>query len=208
MLNRLLARQFACPYGLAGRWLLGPLLDAIDAPMMDGALAALEVRPGDRVLDLGFGGGRLARALLAAGAKVIGVDRSAEMVARARARHAAALRAGQAIFLEGEAARLPLAGAAVDKAACANVLYFVPALPPVVAELRRVLVPGGRLVLAFQTAAQVRAWPGHVHGFAAHEVASVGKALVAGGFAVAEQRLCRSRLVGDWCRLVALRASA
>lgn len=209
MLDRFLAGQFARPHGPAGRLLLGPLLDRIGAPMMEGAFRALDVRSGERVLDLGFGGGLLVRRLLAAHARVVGVDRSAAMVARARRRHLDAIREGRALFLEGDARALPLGDSAVAKAASANVIYFWPELAPVFAELRRVMVPGGRLVLAFQTPDQVRAWPGHVHGFVAHEVTDVADALGAAGFRVSGPPCFdHATTVGDWCRLVALRAPA
>jgi arsenite methyltransferase len=204
VLNRFLAAQFARPQGAAGRWLLGPLLDGIGAPMMAAAFAALEVRPGARVLDLGFGGGMLIRRLLAAGARVTGVDRSAAMVARARRRHLAEIREGRALFLEGDAHTLPLGDAAVEMAASVNTLYFWADLAPVLAELHRVLVPGGRLVLAFQTPDQVRAWPGHVHGFVAHEIADVERALVEAGFAPEAPAHHRARPVGDYVLLAAV----
>jgi len=208
VLNRFLAAQFARPHGAAGQWLLGPLLDGIGRPMMADTFAALAARPGERALDLGFGGGMLVRRLLAAGVRVTGVDRSGAMVARARRRHLADIRAGRALFLEGDARALPLGKAAVDRAASVNTLYFWPDLAPVLAELHRVLVPGGRLVLAFQTPDQVRAWPGHVHGFVAHAVGEVAQALAEAGFAPEPPRLAHAASVGDYALLAALRGGA
>jgi SAM-dependent methyltransferase len=191
-----------------GGLLLGRLLDRVGAPMMEGAFTALDVRPGERVLDLGFGGGMLVRRLLGAGARVVGVDRSAQMVARARASHRAEIREGRAIFLEGQAHALPLADGAVRRIASVNTLYFWPELGPVMHELSRVLAPSGRLVLAFQTPRQVRAWPGHVHGFVAHEENAVETALGAAGFGVRSRSLHDSAPVGNWCCIVADRAAA
>ncbi|MFN7176956.1 MAG: class I SAM-dependent methyltransferase [Thermaurantiacus sp.] len=208
MLNRFLAAQFAHPHGAPGGLLLGPLLDRIGAPMMEGAFEVLHVRHGERVLDLGFGGGMLSRRLLKAGAHVVGVDRSAAMVARARRRHLPEIRAGRAIFLEGDASALPLADSAFEKAASVNVLYFWPCLPPVMRELARVLAPGGRLVLGFQTPDQVRAWPGHVHGFTAHAAEAVEAALAGAGFRVEGHTKGHAATVGDYVLLAALRAGA
>ncbi len=205
MLDRFLARQFARPHGPAGQLLLGPLLDRVGRPMMDAAFAALAAHAGERVLDLGFGGGHLSRRLLAAGTRVVGVDHAPAMVARARRRHRAALREGRAIFLEGAAEALPLGGSAVDCAASVNTIYFWPEPAAVFAELRRVLAPGGRLVLAFQTPGSVRAWPGHVHGFRAHAAEAVEAALGAAGLAPVLRATARARTVGDYVLLVALR---
>jgi SAM-dependent methyltransferase len=168
--------------------------------MMADALAALEPVPGETVLDLGVGGGWLSARLLARGCALVGVDPSAEVVARTRRR----LPAGR--FLEGRAEALPLADAALDGAASVNTIYFWPVLEPPVAELARVLKPGGRLVLGFQTAEAVRAWPGHVHGFTAWETADVEAALDAGGFRVVAVQAGRNWRVRDYCTLVALRA--
>jgi SAM-dependent methyltransferase len=205
MFERFLAGQFARPHGIAGRLLLGSLLERIGAPMMEAAFAALDASPGDRVLDLGFGGGALTRRLLAVGAIVEGVDRSAVMVARACRRHAAAVAQGKARFQVGSADKIPLADGAIDRAASVNTLYFWPDLAPVLLELRRVLRPGGRLVLCYQEAASVRAWPGHVHGFTAHDDGTADAALSAAGFrAEAESRGQHAR-VGHWRCLAATR---
>lgn len=169
--------------------------------MMADALAALEPAPGEAVLDLGLGGGWLSARLLAHGCEVVGVDPSAAVLRRARAR----MPAGR--FLRGRAEALPLPDASLDKAASVNALYFWPDLGAPTAELARVLKPGGRLVLGFQTADSVRAWPGHVHGFTAWETAEVTRALSAGGFRMVETRPGRNWRVRDYLTLVALRAS-
>lgn len=207
-IDRWLAEQFARPHGLAGRWLLGPLLDRIGMPMMDAAFDALSILPSDHVLDLGFGGGALTRRLLDAGARVAGVDRSEPMVVRANARWASAVQQGRVRFLVGDAHALPLGAGAFTAAASVNTLYFWPDPVPVLVELHRVLGPGGRLVLCFQTADAVRAWPGHVHGFHAHDIASVGKALSTAGFAIRRQMPGQGRHVGDFCCIEALRGGA
>jgi len=176
--------------------------------MMVDAFAALAVVPGDRLLDLGFGGGLLSELALHAGARVTGVDRSAAMVARANRRFASAVAAGQARFLEGPAQALPLPDSAIDCVASINTLYFWPDLEAVARELWRVLVPGGRLVLGWQTAKSVRAWPGHVHGFRAWDDADIEAAATVAGFAIASIAPGHHRMVGDYRTLVALRSAS
>lgn len=199
VLDRFLARQFARPSGPAGRLLVAPLLDAIGRPMMAQALAALEPEAGEAVLDLGVGGGWLSAQLLARGCRVTGVDPSPDMLVRARRRMPAGC------FLEGRAEALPLENASLDKAASVNTLYFWPALDPALRELARVLKPEGRLVLGFQTAEAVRAWPGHVHGFTAWATADVRAGLEAAGFRLAGEVSARNWRVRDYVTLVALR---
>ncbi len=205
--NRYLAGQFARPHGAFGR-LIAPLLNQSGAAMMRDAVSALALQPGERLLDLGFGGGALSAAALQAGAIVTGVDRSAAMVARANARFAAAISAGQARFIEGAAEALPLPDAAVDCATSVNTLYFWQDLDTVPRELWRVIAPGGRLVLGWQTADSVRAWPGHIHGFRAWDDAPILSAVARAGFTIGPLSSGHHRMVGDYRTLVALRSMA
>lgn len=175
---------------------------------MEAAFRALEVRAGDRVLDLGFGGGALVARLLAAGALVEGVDRSEAMVARAQRRHRVAVREGRARFQLGSADALPLSDRSVDCAASVNTLYFWPDLVPPILELARVLAPGGRLVLCYQVADAVRDWPGHVHGFTAHADGCVDEALSGAGFRLQGEHRGEDRRVGRWRTVAAVRAAA
>ncbi len=199
MFRRFLAAQFARPQGAAGRFLVAPLLDWTGGPMMEAAFAALDPWAGEAILDLGVGGGALSRRLAGAGVVVTGVDPSDIAIARARRRTG-----GKATFLEGRGEAIPLPFASMDKAASVNTVYFWPALAPVMAELARVLRPGGRLVLGFQTASSVRAWPGHVHGFHAWEDEAIAQAVEAAGFAIREIRPGHSARVGDYRTLIAL----
>jgi arsenite methyltransferase len=116
----------------------------------DHAIARLEVQPGARVLDLGFGGGLTFAPLWDRGATVIGIDRAEEMVAAAQARYADALADGRLELHEGDVGRLPLADGTVNCALTVNTVYFWPALSAAFGELRRVLAPGGQLVVAIR----------------------------------------------------------
>lgn len=182
LFRRFLARQYARPHGWIGRAIIGPYLDRLSRGLNVAALAALEVRPDETVLELGFGGGALLADLLAADAQVAGVDASTAMVERARRRFRKAIAAGRLSVAEGSAESLPLPAASIDKACSVNSLYFWRDPAIVLAEFARVLRPDGRLVLAFQSAEQVRAWPGHRHGFAAHDEAEVATWLRDAGF--------------------------
>jgi SAM-dependent methyltransferase len=115
-------------------------------------LAALALRPADRLLDIGCGGGLLLRDALASGARVTGLDHSEEMVRLARERAPAA-----AVEL-GRAERLPFADGAFTAIAMAIVFFFLPDPIGVLRECRRVLEPGGRLAL-YTTSPALRGTP-------------------------------------------------
>jgi arsenite methyltransferase len=102
-------------------------------------LRALELRPGERVLDIGSGPGFLAGEMAAAGAHVHGVDPSPSMLAIAR-RHAP-----EVSFSEGTATELP--DGPFDVAVSTQVYEYVEDMAAALAAVRRVLVPGGRLLI-------------------------------------------------------------
>jgi SAM-dependent methyltransferase len=103
--------------------------------------------PAGRVLDLGTGPGTSAVAFARAlpESRLVGVDLSAAMLRRARRR---VLAAGLALpLVRGDALQLPFADAAFDGAAGHSLLYLLPSPAAALAELRRVVRPGG--VVAF-----------------------------------------------------------
>jgi arsenite methyltransferase len=110
-------------------------------------LALLAPRPGERVLDVGSGPGYLVGALADAvgpSGTVHGVDPSEPMNALARARNAAR---PWAHIDEGHALALPYADATFDVAVSTQVFEYVPDLPAALAEVHRVLRPGGRVLI-------------------------------------------------------------
>jgi SAM-dependent methyltransferase len=108
------------------------------------------LRPGDVVLDVGCGAG--IDALIAATrvtpvGRVIAVDMTPAMLDRAR-RHAAAMKLDNVEWHEALMEALPVPDAAVDVVLCNGVLNLSTRKSRALAEMRRVLRPGGRLALA------------------------------------------------------------
>jgi 2-polyprenyl-6-hydroxyphenyl methylase / 3-demethylubiquinone-9 3-methyltransferase len=117
------------------------ILHAINRPRVDFYLKALGDLGGRLVLDAGCGGGLVARELAAAGAEVVGVDRSLGSLGVARRAVGVSFRPAQ-----GRLERLPFAAGSFDAVVAADVLEHLPDLPAAVAELARVLAPGGSFV--------------------------------------------------------------
>jgi ubiquinone/menaquinone biosynthesis C-methylase UbiE len=112
------------------------------------ACALMQLSEGSEAVDVGCGTGEDARALaglVGAAGRVVGIDKSAAMIAEARKRNADA--ATRMEFHEGDAASLPLPDASVDAAHTERVLVHAPDPGAVVAEMARVVRPGGRVVV-------------------------------------------------------------
>jgi len=112
----------------------------------DEFIARLELKLGDRVLDIACGSGNLAIPAARAGATVIGVDIATNLIEQARARAAAE---GLSIqFDEGDAEKLPYDDASFDVVVSMYGAMFAPRPELVAAELLRVCRPGGRIAMA------------------------------------------------------------
>jgi SAM-dependent methyltransferase len=109
-----------------------------------------EVHPGETVLDLGSGAGLdsiLAAYRVGPAGRVVGIDFTPAMVERAR-RNVAAVDLPSVAFLEAPVEALPLADGTADVALCNGLFNLCPDKPKTLAEVFRVLKPGGRFLMA------------------------------------------------------------
>jgi demethylmenaquinone methyltransferase/2-methoxy-6-polyprenyl-1,4-benzoquinol methylase len=127
---------------------ISPVYDAMNRTMTMGldqrwrrATVAAVVQPGDRVLDACCGTGDLAVAAQEAGGTVTGLDFSERMLERARDK------SGAVDWLQGDALALPFSDGSFDSATVGFGVRNLDDLERGVAELRRVLRPGGRLAI-------------------------------------------------------------
>jgi SAM-dependent methyltransferase len=113
-------------------------------PVHDAVLESLEHEPGRRVLDVGCGTGELVRRLRESfpRMRVVGCDFSAGMLRRAAAK------GGAARWVRGDACRLPFDDGSFDIVTSTEAFHWFPDQDAALREFRRVLVPGGRLLLA------------------------------------------------------------
>lgn len=125
------------------------LVPAVFRPLSRHVLALAAPRLGERVLDLACGTGIIARQvapLVGGEGRVVGLDLRPGMLAAASK---LTVPYGAPIeWLEGDAARLDFAPASFDLVVCQQGLQFFPDRAAAMAEVKRVLAPGGRVVVA------------------------------------------------------------
>lgn len=176
-----LARQLRRPSGWFGRRVMASLLNEANRDLLDSVLEAAAPTPGTRAVDVGFGGGYTLERLapLVRPARVAGVEISEAMISAVRGR------CGDAYDLHSaDAAALPLPDGSVDLVLSVNTIYFWPDPSRVLAELHRVLRPGGRLLLGYRSGAVLLASPVTWFGFRLYGDGKVRRLLRDAGFRV------------------------
>ncbi|WP_159625368.1 class I SAM-dependent methyltransferase [Actinomyces sp. zg296] len=139
--------QFARPRSLTGRLLLRGMNKG-HRPLHLWGLEGLGVQPDERVIDIGCGGGAILKRLLGLTRReVAGIDHSADAVRTSLALNRAAAETGRLRVLEAPVDRIPMRSGYFDAATAFETLYFWPDQLAGLAEVHRVLRPGGRLLI-------------------------------------------------------------
>ena len=162
-----IARQGRRPSGILGR-VIARIMACETSAENDRALELLALRADDRLIELGCGHG----ATLAKAAHVItkgdlaGVDFSSVMIAEARRRNRRHVEAGRMSLHLGSSEDLPFTDEGFTAALSVHTIYFWQDPVAHLKEARRILVPGGRLLLGFRPAEDrhfVASYPGDVY---------------------------------------------
>lgn len=169
-------------------------------PEYEAMLRRVGIAPGWRVLDAGCGGGchlPLLAQLVGARGRLAALDLSADNVAAVGARLAASAPPCPVVVVRGSLAALPYPDGAFDAAWCANVAQHLDddALAAALAELRRVVRPGGLVAVKDVDMALWRLAPADPTLIASLALASLRR----GGVAARETRgSLRGRTLGRW----------
>jgi ubiquinone/menaquinone biosynthesis C-methylase UbiE len=121
-------------------------LSYYDERVVERMASAAGVDPSMTVADVGTGTGFVAAGIASRVARVVGVDASTRMLAVAR-RNLAALGIRNVELRQGDVTSLPLADDSVDAAFANMVLHHAEDPPSMLAEMRRVVRPGGAVAI-------------------------------------------------------------
>lgn len=191
-LGRLMARlnsNFGKPRGNLGR-LAGWIMARENVQANRLVVELLAIGAEDHVIEIGCGPGvALADAAgRASRGMAVGIDPSAVMVAQAKRRCREAIAAGQAEVRCAPAAALPYADGSFTRAFSVNALPHWPSAREGLAELKRVLGPEARMVIALRKQRQCAGADPHAHGATEGEVAALCATLHDLGFREVESQ--------------------
>ncbi|MFZ4666564.1 MAG: class I SAM-dependent methyltransferase [Prochlorotrichaceae cyanobacterium] len=178
-----LANQLGFPSGWFGRFLLR-LLNRNNAVMNDLVLQELELQLGDRVLEIGFGGGDLLQKIVKTEmpSQIFGVERSPDALTVCQRRFYQMINQGNVELHLADAVTLPFSDRHFNRICTVNTLYFWSDVPQVLIECSRVLILSGKLVIGYTSKTYLEQQKLSQYGFAAYEVAEVEKMMRAAGF--------------------------
>ena len=147
-----LARQVRKPQRWIGRPFLW-LMNVSHSSLTDWGLKQVTIEKKFSVLDIGCGGGRTIQKLanIATEGRVYGVDYASGSIAVSRSKNASLIKSGRVEIHEGSVSQLPFPDSMFDLALALETQYYWPDLVNDMKEVRRVLKPGGRLVVIAET---------------------------------------------------------
>jgi ubiquinone/menaquinone biosynthesis C-methylase UbiE len=181
-----IGRQLRNPSGFGGR-LIGRLMALANRRSNGIAIRALDCSPDDTILDLGCGSGPAVKVLAAMAGQglILGIDHSETMLARALRHNRYAIRHGRVRLLRGRIDALPCRDNTIDRILAVHVVYFAGAAA--VREARRVLRPGGQIVIVATDRSAMARWTfAQPSTHELFDLPGLADLLVRGGFATSE----------------------
>ncbi|HKF73258.1 MAG TPA: methyltransferase domain-containing protein [Stellaceae bacterium] len=187
-----LARQLAKPEGEVGL-AVGDYMSEHNAAVSAAAWKRLGLAPRDRVLEVGFGNGKLIPALLALAPDLAytGIDISELMLAEAIGFCRAFIGTRKIDLRIASVEAMPFAAGCFDRALIVNTFYFVAHPERALGELRRVLRPEGVLVVAGITPEAAASLSIVQHGFRIYDQPRLEEMLKRAGFRSADVEVYR-----------------
>ena len=182
---QLIAQQLRQPQGDMGRQ-MGERMNDSNAFINQLAISHLHLLPHSHILEIGMGNGFFVSAILGQSDTLTytGCDFSETMVDEATRRNQVFVEQGKARFQVATAARLPFDANTFDVVFTINTLYFWENPSAELLAIRRVLKPGGQLLIGIRTKESMTRMPFTQYGFRLYDGWEVVELLTANGFSV------------------------
>lgn len=147
----------------------------------------MELKPSDTILEIGFGNGKFLSMLTERVHLVVGIDFSEDMVREAAENNRTAIATGRLELQKASISSIPFPDNTFDKVCTINTLYFWPDPTRDLAEIKRVLKPGGTLYLGIRTKETLSQMTFTEYGFKLYEFEELRALLVSAGFTAIER---------------------
>lgn len=180
---KVIAEQLRKPVGDLGKQ-VGAKMNEGNLYINQYTIAALQIKSHQNILEIGMGNGFFVKDILSAApsVKYTGCDFSETMVAEARSLNTRFIQKRRAEFIVAASDELPLFDALFDTVFTVNTLYFWHHPQKELAEIYRVLKPGGKVFIAIRPASVMQALPFVQYGFRLYEKQDVEALLLCNGF--------------------------
>lgn len=184
MLSRFVAGQLSKPSGVVGRVFLPRLFNVRNRALNDLTFECLDLQPGDRVLEVGCGGGYLVERVsgVVTEGLVVGVDSSPGMVAFCERRYGHLVKGGSFEVMCAGAEALPYPPGHFTKTCTVNTVFYFADASRAVSELWRVLAGGGLAVICFTCKEHLEDRSFAKHGLSLYEPEDVQRLMESAGF--------------------------
>jgi ubiquinone/menaquinone biosynthesis C-methylase UbiE len=180
-----IAQQLRKPEGEQGI-MVGSMMNEGNRIINEYVLETLNAQPGEKILEIGMGNGYFVKDIVSTASNIeyAGCDYSETMIAEANEMNKDLVEACKARFHLVKADKLPFEDASFDKAFCVNVIYFWQQPENELAEIRRVLRPGGKFIIGIRPKNAMQKMPFTKYGFTMYSKDELTALLEANSFSL------------------------
>ncbi len=152
------SEQARRPNGIFGRMVMSIVFDRGNAFLNDFVCELISVQTDDRILEIGFGTGKLIHKMAQQIDKglIEGIDFSREMVSFAQKRNKENIAKGKINIFEGNFDEMSYENELFSKVCSVNTIYFWPTPVHTAKKIADILKPNGKLILAFEDIEQLK----------------------------------------------------